>query len=373
MNKKRIICLVLALVMALSVLASCGSALSSASSASSGSSDSSADSAVTSDFDYSAGLTEAGMFDGLKASDYVTLPDYKSINIPAEHSVANEEDVQAQMDSILSNYTTTNQIKDRAVTDSDTVNIDYVGKVDGKEFEGGSATGSTVTIGVTNFIDGFLDQLVGHTPGETFDIQVTFPEDYGKEDLNGKDAIFTITLNYIEEKVVPQMSDDFVKENLSESYGYNTVDELKASIQKSLIQNQEYSYVWQAMLDDASFTEVPAAVTEFERGQMLQYYTNSAKQYGMELATLLSYYGYDDADAFLDANGEQIENDCKTLLCVQAIAEAEGMTATDEEIASALGAEDIAEYVTFYGHGYLSQYVLQNKVTQLLLDNAARA
>lgn len=123
--------------------------------------------------------------------------------------------MQSQIDKTLSSYTKTNQITDenRLIEDGDTVNIDYVGSVDGVEFEGGSTDGkgATVTIGVTNFIDGFLDQLIGHAPGENFDINVTFPDPYtNNTDLSGKDAVFNITINYIEEKITPEFDDDFI-------------------------------------------------------------------------------------------------------------------------------------------------------------------
>lgn len=98
-------------------------------------------------------------------------------------------------DSILSEYPDTVQVKDREVKDGDSVNIDYVGSIDGEEFDGGNTNGegTTVTIGQTEYIDDFLEQLIGHKPGETFDVNVTFPEDYGQEALNGKDAVFKTT------------------------------------------------------------------------------------------------------------------------------------------------------------------------------------
>ena len=102
----------------------------------------------------------------------------------------------------MSSHTYTNEVTDRAVKDGDTLNIDYVGTVDGVAFEGGSTDGkgTQVTIGVTSYIDDFLEQLIGHRPGETFDIEVTFPDPYeNNPDLAGKDAVFTVTVNHIVE------------------------------------------------------------------------------------------------------------------------------------------------------------------------------
>ena len=135
--------------------------------------------AETEAFDYSEGYDEKGFFEGVKALDYVPLLDYSHMEL-SDEIIPSDEAVQSQIDKTLSSYTKTNQITDenRLIEDGDTVNIDYVGSVDGVEFEGGSTDGkgATVTIGVTNFIDGFLDQLIGHAPGENFDINVTFPD-----------------------------------------------------------------------------------------------------------------------------------------------------------------------------------------------------
>ena len=133
---------------------------------------------------FSSGLTEEGFLQGVTASEIVTLPQYKGIEVPQDVTVASAEEMEAELESILANYVEYEQVTDRPVEDGDTVNIDYVGSVDGVEFEGGSTqgAGTTVTIGVTSYIDDFLEQLIGHTPGENFDIEVTFPDPYAALD-----------------------------------------------------------------------------------------------------------------------------------------------------------------------------------------------
>ena len=157
----------------------------------------------------------------MTATDYVTLPDdYADITISADLGQVSDDDINDYIDSnVLSNFATTNEVKDRAAADGDTVNIDYVGRIDGVAFDGGDTKGSgaDLTLGSGTYIDNFEDQIVGHTPGETFDVTVTFPEDYGNENLNGKEAVFETTLNYIKESVTPELTDDWVKENLGES------------------------------------------------------------------------------------------------------------------------------------------------------------
>lgn len=369
MKAKQIICLVLAVVMGLSVLVGCG--IASASGSSSGASSSSA----TSTFNYSEGLTDEGFFKDIVETDYLTLPEYKGIEIPAATSIASDEDIQSQLDTIIKNYTTTEQNKEREVVDGDTLNIDYVGKVDGVEFDGGSTNGSgtTVTIGTTNYIDGFLDQLVGHKPGETFDINVTFPEDYGKEELNGKDAVFTITINYVQDSIVPELTDEFVSTTFKDQYGFETVEDLKKDVAARLISNQELQYLWSVLDERTTYKEMPAEVTALEQQLSLQSYTSYAAQYGVDLNTLLSVYGYDSTDAFLEANADQIKQDSQDLLLLLAIAKAEGMQVEEADRVDYFGTEDYSTYTTQFGLPFINMSILQNKAQSFLMESAIRA
>ena len=135
--------------------------------------------------------------------------------------------MQSQIDSILSNYK--KQVTDRKVKKGDVVNIDYTGTIDGKEFDGGSASGADLTIGSGTFIDGFEDQLIGKKPGETIQVKVTFPKDYTNADVAGKDAVFETKINYIEED--QKLTDQFVKENYyavydDQVYYYDVIDDV---------------------------------------------------------------------------------------------------------------------------------------------------
>ncbi len=186
--------------------------------------------------DYGAGLNDNGHLEGITALDYVELLDYENITIPSDVHTISDEVLDAEITNLLSYFTTTEEVTDRALVDGDTVNIDYVGSIDGVEFEGGNTmgNGAEVQIGVTAYIDDFLAQLIGHTPGESFDIEVTFPEDYGKEDLNGKDAVFAITVNHIIEQVNPELNDQFVLDNLAADYQWTTVDEMKDGMKEDM-------------------------------------------------------------------------------------------------------------------------------------------
>ena len=153
------------------------------------------------DFDYSAGFDENGYLKDVTAADYVTLPnDYADITLDAALGEVSDEDVTAFIEqNFLSNFATTEQVTDRAAEDGDTVNIDYVGTVDGVEFDGGSTNGqgTDLTIGSGLYIDDFEEQLIGSHPGDTVEVNVTFPDDYSSEDLQGQDALFEVTINGI--------------------------------------------------------------------------------------------------------------------------------------------------------------------------------
>ena len=318
-------------------------------------------------FDYSAGLTAEGYFEGVTASDYITLPEYKGISISSEVLTASEEDLNAQIDSILSNYVTYEQIKDRAVADGDTLNIDYVGKVDGEAFEGGSTdgAGTTVTVGETNYIDDFIEQLIGHKPGETFDIEVTFPEVYETNpDLQGKDAVFTVTINYIHgDEIIPELSDE-----IAADYGFTTVDELKDDIAKWLVSTQKSEYM-QTLLSSATCKqEVPESVLNYVIKSELAQYSYYADLYGLDLDGFLAAYSeYDSKDAYIEANQAAFEETAVYYLALQAIAEAEQLSVD----AQTLEDSGYADYVASYGEPYVKMIVLQETVVpNFIFDHA---
>lgn len=131
-------------------------------------------------FDYSEGLDDNGHWTGIRALDYVTLPeDVSALPLSKADIEPTEAEIQTQIDTLLNQYATTQNITDRAAQSGDTVNIDYSGAVDGVAFTGGTATGYDLTLGSHTFIDGFEDQIIGHNIGDTFDVTVTFPEGYG--------------------------------------------------------------------------------------------------------------------------------------------------------------------------------------------------
>lgn len=366
-----------------------GSAEASASSdESSSDADDSADSSTGSDadstdseeetieFDYSEGIDEDGHWSGVRALDYVTLPaDYASIQAPASSVVPSDDDVQTQMDSIMSNYSTTEQVTDQEVADGDTINIDYVGKIDGVEFDGGSTdgNGTTVTIGTTQYIDDFLEQLIGHKPGETFDIEVTFPDDYGVDDLNGKDATFTVTINYIQKTTTPELTDDWVAENLKDTYGWSTVEEMRAGVKEDLQYSNLATYVQDYVLNNSTVTEVPQAIIDYQGQQYLYQYQTYAQTYGTTLSALLQMYtGASTTEEFLTNNADALESAARSYLIFQAIMEDAGITETDEEYEAyveSATSSDVETVEATYGKNYLMLRALLQKTGDYLIDH----
>ena len=330
----------------------------------------------TAAFDYSAGITEDGMWEGITALDYVTLPDYETIEVPASAVTPTEDEIQAQVDSLVSSYAEQVQITDRAIEDGDSVNIDYAGSIDGVEFEGGSTggAGTTVTIGVTNYIDDFLEQLIGHKPGESFDIEVTFPEDYGNEELNGKDAVFSITVNYIVETVTPEVTDAWVAETLT-SYGWTTIAEMEESFASMLQSDAITTYVQEWVLANAQVSGLPESMVAYQEGAMIDYYEQYAAMFGMELEEFISMVaGASTTEELIEANREMLDQGVAGYLVFQAIAEDAGLTVEDGEVGvyfqEVVGVSDYSGYVSTYGMPYLKMCVMTQEVIDLLVSNA---
>lgn len=328
-------------------------------------------------FSYSDGIDENGLWDGVTALDYVKLCEYKNIPVPASVHEIDDEKVQEQIDTILGNYAESVQVTDRAIVDGDTVNIDYVGSIGGVEFEGGSTggAGTDVTIGVTQYIDDFLEQLIGHTPGEAFDIEVTFPDDYGKAELAGKDAVFAIEINYITESVKPELNDGFVSEKLSGTYGWTTVEEMKNGIHDDLRDKEIGNYITDYIIDNSTVSEVPESVMEGIEHSMLAYYEQYAVSYSLNLDEFLSnYVGYDSAEELIEAFKESNQKTAEYYLILQAIAEDAGITANKDDISKYfsenMGISDYTSYEQTFGLPYLMQVTLYENVLDHVVQSA---
>ena len=379
MNKNLIrlgsVCTCLALALS---LAGCGASSSSSSSsqAASGSS-----SAVEDHSDvYSAYLNDDGTLKGVDSATLVTLPQYKGIAVPAEEYTITDDELNTQINSILDQYATYDQITDRAIADGDVVNIDYVGTVDGEEFSGGNTNGrgTLVTAGSDAYIDDFLTQIIGHTPGETFDVNVTFPDPYeNNPDLAGKAAVFHTTINYIQgDKHIPELTDEFVSQT-SALADYGTAQGMKDTIRTSMEDNKADNYVLQKVLDECQFSEFPADLVDQLVDVSMAQFESQASAYGLDMETARSMMGYESEDAQREAMTASAQEQLKTVVMLEAIAKAEGLTVDEDALtnyfSTNVGTSDYSAYQTYYGRGYLCQAVLLDSAMDLVTSSAVRA
>ena len=349
-NTKKLLCILLAIAAAVCVIFACfmltkhkqtDSASSAAASVSQFGSVADFDYEA---FDYSDGLDENGYWSGIKALDYVTLPeDFGSIALKENDLTPTEDELQQQVDNLLNQYTSSQPVTGRSAQSGDVANIDYTGTVDGVAFTGGTATGYDLTLGSGSFIDGFEDQIIGHNVGDTFDVTVTFPDGYGDSTdaegntitLSGKEAVFSVTLNAITQSVVPTLTDEWVETNFAASDDLHTADALRQYFDSALYANNLDNAVMDYLLNNATFKEIPTQITSYYIRMFLNYHSQLATQYGMELDAYAQAKGYADANAMLADSDAYFEHLAKQDLVFQAIAEQLDITPTQEQIDSA--------------------------------------
>ena len=206
--------------------------------------------------DYSAMLNDDGTIKDINVTDYVKTFDVNGVKIAAADVEYTQEQMDADIQEELAKHKVLNADTALEVKDGDEVNIDYVGSIDGVEFDGGTAQGYDLTIGSKSFIDTFEQQLIGTHPGDQVTVNVTFPEKYpNSPDLAGKAAVFAVTVNGINE--LPELTDEFVKENLSD-YA-QTADEYKEYLRSKNIKENTANAVSQYITDNISAEKYPEA------------------------------------------------------------------------------------------------------------------
>lgn len=320
-------------------------------------------------------------------NDYIQVNKWKGLEVEKVEAVeVTDEDVELSIESDLQTLTEYVEVTDRAAQTGDQVTIDYVGKLDGVAFDNGSADDQVITLGASGYIDGFDDGVVGHNAGETFDVPLTFPEDYSlNADLAGKAVVFTITLDKIEEVVVPELTDDVVAK-LSETA--TTIDEYKAQVRADLEKsNQEaadeemrYSLLT-VLTEQCEAIEYPEERLEEMITTVSDYYTQMVYYYyGMTAEDLESTYGMTVEDMIGTTFEDVAKNQLLCEMAVELLAEVEGLEVTDEdyqafleEQAEAYGyesAEALEEaYEEANGEGSCRSYCLQEKVLDFLWEN----
>ncbi len=296
----------------------------------------------------------------IKATIYVKpevqIKDYFGIEAEKTVREATDEDVDREIQMTRERNSREIDVTDRAAQKDDNVIIDYEGFADGKAFEGGKAEKATLKLGSGQFIPGFEDQIVGHSVGDAFDVNVTFPKEYHAEDLAGKDATFKVKLHEIKFDELPELDDDFAKD-VSE---FDTLAEYKADVRAKLNERYEKEadgHVEEQIIDaliGKVEADIPDAMIETEAENMLRDYDNNLRMQGMNLNDFVKYTGM-TLDTMREQFKPRAERQVKTRLALEKIAELEKIEATKEDIegeikrmAEAYGMkeEDIRKYVT---------------------------
>ncbi|MCR5733880.1 MAG: FKBP-type peptidyl-prolyl cis-trans isomerase [Lachnospiraceae bacterium] len=329
--------------------------------------------AITPSSDYSKGLTETGFIKGVTASNIVDLVDYKTLEISKSEVEFTDKEIDEEIESQKEAHKVLSDDAELEVKDGDKVNIDYVGSIDGEEFEGGNSggNGSDLEIGSGTFIDNFEEQLIGSHPGDELTVNVTFPEDYQNTDLAGKNADFAVTVNGV--YVLPEFDDDFVKEYLSD-YG-STVEEYRKNLAAERYEKNLESKIEEKMLDGSTVTKYPKSV--LKHAKSLQKYTDMqnfeyinkmyVSYYGTGYSSFSEYTGQTDEeyDASLD---EPVKESLKESLVWQAVLEKEGETITEDEVRKYLtdttGSDTFDQNVETYGKEYTMAMMIRPKAIE---------
>lgn len=257
---------------------------------------------------------------------------YKGLEAEKAEAAVTPEEVDARIEAMRERNARTITVEDRAAAKGDIAVIDFEGFVDGKAFEGGKGSNYELELGLGQFIPGFEDQVIGHNAGESFDVNVKFPEEYQAEELAGKDATFKIKLHEVQYKELPELDDDFAKD-VSE---YDTLDELKDSIRKGIETNHEKQAdqkVENDLIDQVvggMKAEIPDAMIESRIEELVQDFQYRISQQGLKLEQYLQYMGM-TMEQFKEQFREQADKQVKMRLAMEAIVAKESIEATEEE------------------------------------------
>lgn len=318
--------------------------------------------------------TTAELMAGIDVEKCVTLGDYKGVTVEKTIQSVTDEDVQNEIDNALANYPVE---VDQAAKEGDTVNIDYVGKIDGEEFDGGSDQGADLKLGSGKFIDGFEDGLIGARKGETRTLNLTFPEDYTQE-LAGKAVEFTVTVNAVKEPL-SEPTDQWVADNIE---GYDNIADYKAGIRseqeesnEQTAENQVRYAAWTQVIDNCTINEYPETLVEVGKKLYEQQVETYAKYAGMELDAYIESSGLtqEEYQSNMEEYGKNVA--AQALVC-QAICDKEGFAIGDDDYQKALQ-DMLTEYgctedelIQTYGQDNVEQSIMLNRVSNLILENA---
>ena len=258
---------------------------------------------------------------------------YKGVKVEKINTDVKDAEIEDKLKEEQNRNARKVEVTDRAAKDGDIVNIDYSGSIDGEVFDGGTAKGQELEIGSHSFIDNFEDQITGKNIGDEFDVNVTFPGDYHEKSLAGKPAVFRVKLNGIRENQVPELDDDFADE-VSE---FSTLKEYKEDIKKKLKEGKEEEakriktdQALKAIVEDSEM-DIPQAMIDTEAEQLVQNFANRFRQQGFTLQQYMQFTGM-TADKLKEDMTAQAKINIESRLVLEAVAKAEKIEASDEEL-----------------------------------------
>ncbi len=309
----------------------------------------------------------------------VKLGEYKGLEIKKINVEVTDEDVEKELKSEQEKNSRLVDVTDRAVADGDTVSLDYAGTIDGAAFDGGTAQDQSLVIGSGSFIPGFEEQLIGLMPGESKDVEVTFPEDYHAKELAGKAAVFVCTIHTIKTRELPEIDDEF-----AEDAGFDSLDEYKEDLKKKLTERRErakktdYENEAVGKLIAVSEMDIADAMVTSQAEQIFEEYAQQLQSQGIPIDMFLNYQGM-NKDKFLEQVRPEAEKRIKTRLCLEEIVKAENIEISDEKLGEELDKmaeqyqmkrEDLDKAMGDFGKEQMKKDMAVQEAITFLVDNA---
>ena len=272
----------------------------------------------------------------------VTLGEYKGLEVASEPVEVTEDEILAELKKEQDKNSTTITVEDRPVADGDVIELDFEGFIDGVAFEGGKAENFPLTIGSGSFIPGFEEQLIGTALGEEKEVNVNFPEEYHAKELAGKPAVFKCKVNSIKTKELPELDDEFA----SEVSDFETLEEYKADIRAKLTEQKEKAAKTakeDALVEKAvegATMDIPDLMIESQARSMVQDFAQRLQQQGLSMDQYMQYTG-STVEKMIEESKEQAKKRIESRLVLEAVAAAEGLTASEEDVEKEI--EDLAK------------------------------
>lgn len=305
----------------------------------------------------------------------VTVGEYKGLVLTSVSQATVDAEIQEMLD-----YYATVETVERAAEDGDTVNIDYVGTLDGVAFDGGTAEGDDLVLGSDSFIDGFEDGLIGAVAGETRELTLVFPEEYkNNPDLAGQTVVFTVTVNEVKTTVTPELTDEFLAEKYPE---YPSVAKYTEALRDAMNYETYYEQVTEQIMASSEVVRYNKSEVTLEKEELIAQYTSYAEYYGayygLDTESAIIYFlGFESVDAFEEEMGEYAREVIKNAMIIKEIAKAEGLEPTDEvyeekiaEYAESYGYDDTESFLSAYGEDTVKDAILAEVVMDFIIDNA---